>query len=148
MDDSVESSSLLRNADLALYKAKTDGRGISRVYEPQMSLQLRREVEQDRRQALGRGPARHPLSAADGAERGVEADEALLRWNHPQKAWFHRPTSFNRGIKRDRTHWKLGWNSPASWQYFAEEAFCRGKRSPAQFKSGKLVDVVSAALKI
>ena len=56
LDDSIDSSTLLRNADLALYKAKTDGRGVWRAYEPQMSLQivLRREVERDLRQALAK----------------------------------------------------------------------------------------------
>ena len=97
MDDSVDSSTLLRNADLALYRAKTDGRGICRVYEPQMSLQimLRREVERDLRQALAKDQLVIHYQPLLELERGTEVGfEALLRWNHPEKGMISPAISF------------------------------------------------------
>ncbi len=86
--DGEDADSLLRNADLALYRAKADGRGTLRYYEPDMDRRARerRALEAELRQALDGGQfelAYQPqLRLADGALCGVEA---LLRWNHPQR---------------------------------------------------------------
>ncbi len=133
MDNSVDSSTLLRNADLALYKAKTDGRGICRVYEPQMSLQimLRREMERDLRQALAEDQLVVHYQPLMELERGVEVGfEALLRWNHPQKGMIS-PADFHSdcGIERhDRAHWKLGARTILqAGRHLAEEPLRRGQ---------------------
>jgi predicted signal transduction protein with EAL and GGDEF domain len=77
---------LLRNADMALYRAKTDGRGIYRFFEPNMDalMQHRRALELDLRKALGGGEFElyyQPLVNLE--KRVVSGFEALLRWNHP-----------------------------------------------------------------
>jgi diguanylate cyclase (GGDEF)-like protein/PAS domain S-box-containing protein len=77
---------LLRNADLALYRAKAEGRGTYRFFESQMDSDVRerRMLELELRQALkDKEFVLHyqPLvSAEDNLPSGFEA---LIRWNHP-----------------------------------------------------------------
>ena len=153
LDDSVDSSTLLRNADLALYKAKTDGRGMCRAYEPQMSLQImmRREVEQDLRQALARDQLVIHYQPLMELERGVEVGfEALLRWNHPQKGMISPaafiPIAESSGMIVPIGNWVLEQSCKLA-ATLQKNLSIAVNISPAQFKSGKLVDVVSAALK-
>jgi diguanylate cyclase (GGDEF)-like protein/PAS domain S-box-containing protein len=153
LDDSVDSSALLRNADLALYRAKTDGRGICRVYEPQMSLQimLRREVERDLRQALAKDQLVIHYQPLMELERGVEVGfEALLRWNHPQKGMISPadfiPIAESSGMIVPIGNWVLEQSCRLA-ATLQKKLSVAVNISPAQFKSGKLVDVVSAALK-
>jgi len=82
----VGADELLRNADVAMYRAKRAGRGRHAMYEPEMRAVLvdRLQLEADLRGALDRGEmAVHyqPIVAlSTGETTGVEA---LLRWNHP-----------------------------------------------------------------
>lgn len=77
---------LLRNADLALYRAKADGRSVYRFFEGQMDTEARqrRMLEGELRDALGKDELvlyYQPLiSVSDGQTTGFEA---LIRWNHP-----------------------------------------------------------------
>lgn len=79
---------LLKNADLALYRAKTDGRGIFRIYEREMEarLQGRLTIEADLRRAIERGELelfyQPEVELASGE---ISACEALLRWPHPTR---------------------------------------------------------------
>jgi len=78
---------LLRKADVALYKAKSDGRSCCRTFSDEMDEHRRRRalIEAELRDALasGRGLAVHyqPIYANDD-ERLVGV-EALIRWDHP-----------------------------------------------------------------
>jgi diguanylate cyclase (GGDEF)-like protein len=79
---------LLRNADMALYRAKADGRGTYHFFEPQMDAQMqeRRRLELDLRKALIANQFElyyQPL--VDAGSREVSGFEALLRWNHPER---------------------------------------------------------------
>jgi len=86
--DGGDPETLLKNADMAMYRAKTDGRGTLRYFEPEMDARMRarRGLEADLRLALERQEFEllyQPQIDTDGhAVRGVEA---LLRWNHPQR---------------------------------------------------------------
>ena len=152
VDDSVDASALLMNADLALYKAKSDGRGICRVYEPQMSLQMivRREVEQDLRQALNKNQFVIHYQPLLDLDRGIEIGfEALLRWNHPEKGMI-APSAFipvaeASGMIVPIGTWVLEQSCllATTWQ---ENISIAVNVSPVQFKSGKLVDTVAGAL--
>ncbi|NQE60535.1 bifunctional diguanylate cyclase/phosphodiesterase [Caulobacter sp. RHG1] len=78
---------LLRQADVALYRAKEAGRGRFAFFEPEMdaALRLRKGLERDLRAALDDEAlkvAYQPLTDAKGAIVGVEA---LARWTHPQR---------------------------------------------------------------
>ncbi|MBS1700213.1 MAG: EAL domain-containing protein [Armatimonadetes bacterium] len=78
---------LVRNADAAMYAAKSQGKGCVELYDSDMGsdTHARMELEADLARALGAGQLilhYHPtISAQDGSVHGIEA---LLRWNHPQ----------------------------------------------------------------
>ncbi len=86
--DAAQSDQLLKNADTALYRAKADGRGIYRFFEPEMDalMQKRRALELDLRKALLNGEFElyyQPL--VNLAKNEISGFEALLRWNHPER---------------------------------------------------------------
>jgi diguanylate cyclase (GGDEF)-like protein len=86
--DGLRPDRLLRNADLALYRAKGDGRGTFRFFEPAMDLQMqtRRIIERDLRKALPAGEFElyyQPVVNLKSSE--ISGFEALIRWNHPDK---------------------------------------------------------------
>ena len=79
---------LVRNADLALYAAKGDGRGKHCFYEPSMHSEAaeRQLLENDLRQAIERGELSvhyQPIVRAAGEE--ISGFEALVRWQHPTR---------------------------------------------------------------
>ena len=84
--DSTEGSELIRLADIAVYRAKADGRGTMRRFEPRMEREVRqkRDIELDLRRALKENELTlfyQPQFASDG--RTVVGFEALVRWLHP-----------------------------------------------------------------
>ena len=86
--DGVSPDKLLRNADLALYRAKADGRGTFRFFEPAMDLQMqtRRIMEQDLRKALPAGEFElYYQPVVNLASSQISGFEALIRWNHPSR---------------------------------------------------------------
>jgi diguanylate cyclase (GGDEF)-like protein len=86
--DGLRPDRLLRNADLALYRAKGEGRGTFRFFEPAMDLQMqtRRIMEQDLRKALPDGEFElYYQPVINLASNAISGFEALIRWNHPQK---------------------------------------------------------------
>ena len=88
-DDGTEPDELLKNADMALYGAKTDGRGTYRFFELEMDARMkaRRDLEMDLRKALVNKEFElyyQPLVNLQTNE--ISAFEALLRWQHPN-AW-------------------------------------------------------------
>ncbi len=81
--DGATVESLTRNADLALYRSKDHGGGVTNSYEPTLHDQARdrREIEIELRSALERNEFEvhyQPVIHADGT---VDGFEALLRWN-------------------------------------------------------------------
>jgi diguanylate cyclase (GGDEF)-like protein/PAS domain S-box-containing protein len=95
-NDGSTPDKLLRNADLALYRAKGDGRGTFRFFEPAMDdqMQARRILEQDLRKALGCGEFElyyQPVVNLESNE--ISGFEALIRWNHP-KSGLISPATF------------------------------------------------------
>ena len=86
--DGAEPDQLLRNADMALYRAKAEGRGTYHFFQPEMDAQMqaRRSLELDLRKALAAGEFElyyQPL--IDLASDKVSGFEALVRWNHPER---------------------------------------------------------------
>jgi diguanylate cyclase (GGDEF)-like protein len=86
--DGSSADTLLRNADLALYRAKGDGRGTFRFFKPAMDeqMQTRRVMEQDLRKALAAGEFElyyQPVVSLESNK--ISGFEALIRWNHPEK---------------------------------------------------------------
>jgi diguanylate cyclase (GGDEF)-like protein len=85
--DAADATTLVANADAALYRAKADGRGNICFFEPEMDLRLRekRDLKQDIQLALERGEfcLHFQPQAAIGGE--IVGFEALLRWTHPRR---------------------------------------------------------------
>src|SRR5277367_6944005 len=79
---------LLRQADLAMYRAKADGRGVFRLFEPEMGAQAeqRRHLELDLRKAMQNGELHLKYQPIiDLREQRVTGFEALMRWQHPTR---------------------------------------------------------------
>jgi diguanylate cyclase (GGDEF)-like protein/PAS domain S-box-containing protein len=84
--DATDAEQLLKNADMALYGAKSSGRGTYRFFEPEMDARVkaRRAMEIDLRQALADGEFEmYYQPVVDIARDEVVGCEALLRWHHP-----------------------------------------------------------------
>jgi diguanylate cyclase (GGDEF)-like protein/PAS domain S-box-containing protein len=87
-DDGSTPETLLRNADLALYRAKSDGRGTFRFFEAGMDEHMltRLAMEQDLRKALPSGEFELYYQPVVNLQSGaISGFEALIRWNHPQR---------------------------------------------------------------
>lgn len=86
-NDGKSSVELLRNADLAMYRAKDRGRNNFQYYTPEMNIRAveRLRLETNLREAIARGQLavyyQPKVNAATGAVTGMEA---LLRWQHPE----------------------------------------------------------------
>ena len=86
--DDCEVDKLLKNADLALYRAKREGGSSYQLYDPQMNaeIQSRKAIEQDLRLALERGELfieyQPQIDISSGRIIGAEA---LSRWRHPER---------------------------------------------------------------
>lgn len=87
--DSSDRTDLLRKADIALYRAKKDGRGCWREFTADMdnTVKLRRSIEEDLRVALkeGTGLCLHYQPQIEGDQKNVIGFEALIRWDHPTR---------------------------------------------------------------
>jgi len=86
--DGTSPDQLIRNADLALYRAKGDGRSTYRFFGPEMDaqMQVRRSMEQDLRKALAAGEFElHYQPVVNLANDEISCVEALIRWHHPEK---------------------------------------------------------------
>jgi len=85
--DGATSDVLLMNADMALYRAKAEGRNTFRYFEPQMNAtsQKRRQIETDMRIAIEEGQFELYYQPQIALETNtVSGFEALIRWNHPE----------------------------------------------------------------
>ncbi len=87
-NDADETDTLLRNADIAMYRAKEQGRDNYQLYAPAMHAQIaeRMTLENELRRALEHGELvvyyQPQVEIANGRIVGVEA---LVRWQHPQR---------------------------------------------------------------
>lgn len=87
-DDSENIDTLMKNADLAMYQAKYQGRNIFQFYRPELNFQVEHRIRMERE--LRRALKKHEfelyyqpqLDVSTGQVVGVEA---LIRWNHPER---------------------------------------------------------------
>ena len=94
--DGRDASTLLKNADLALYRAKQDGRGVFRFFEPSLdaAARRRRQIELDLREAMRSGQLRLDYQPIfDLKTDAISGFEALMRWEHPERGPIH-PVEF------------------------------------------------------
>jgi len=151
-NDGIDPDELLKKADLALYRAKEDGRGTFRFFEPEMDakMQQRRALELDLRQALPLGQFevfyQPVVNVADGQVSGFEA---LLRWHHPQRGLVPPdefiPLAEEIGLINAIGSWVLK-QACAEATKWRNDIHIAVNLSPVQFKNKTLVLDVIAAL--
>ena len=150
--DGTEPDQLLKNADMALYRAKADGRNAFRLFEASMDakMQARRELELDLRRALVSGEFelyyQPQISLKDKRLIGLEA---LLRWNHPTRGRIS-PDQFiglaeETGLIVPLGEWVLrqACSQAAIWPSDVRVAV---NLSPVQFRNKNLLPTVLAAV--
>jgi diguanylate cyclase (GGDEF)-like protein len=149
--DGVDPDQLLKNADMALYRAKSDGHGLYRFFEPEMDarMQVRRRLEMDLRKAIANSEFElfyQPL--VDMKTEYVTGFEALIRWRHPKRGLVPPldfiPVAEETGLIVPIGDWVLrqACVEAATWPSGVKVAV---NLSPIQFKSkGLLLSVVSA----
>jgi len=150
--DGVSTDQIMRNADLALYRAKGDGRGTYRFFEQEMDtqMQVRRALECDLRKAL---PAQefelYYQPVVDLKTNAISGFEALIRWRHPDKGLV-APNTFiplaeEIGLIVPLGEWVIrdACATAAKWPDNLKIAV---NLSPAQFKSPGLIQMIADAL--
>src|ERR1051326_1057486 len=150
--DGTEPDQLLKNADMALYGAKADGRGTYRFFEAEMDKRMkeRRDLEMDLRQALTNGEFElHYQPLVNLQTNEITAFEALLRWHHPAKGLISPadfiPIAEETGLIVSIGEWVLrtACKETANWPDHVKVAV---NLSPAQLKTKNLVSIVKTAL--
>ena len=143
---------ILKNADLAMYAAKSAGRRTYRFFEPVMDAQVqaRRILEINLRQAMSDDALEvyyQPcISLQDNSITGCEA---LVRWRHPERGMVPPsefiPIAEETGLINQLGEWVLA-TACAEAMTWPDEVNLAVNVSPVQFKSGTLALKIVAAL--
>jgi diguanylate cyclase (GGDEF)-like protein/PAS domain S-box-containing protein len=150
--DGSNPDQLLKNADMALYRAKADGRSAYRFFETEMDAQAqaRRLLELDLRAALLRGEFDvHYQPIYDLKADRITCFEALVRWNHPVLGMIPPldfiPLAEDTGLIVPIGDWVLrkACTDAAGW---SQKVCVAVNLSPVQFKNRSLVQSIAAAL--
>ena len=150
--DATEPDLLLKNADMALYGAKADGRATYRFFEAEMDARMkaRRELDMDLRKALANGEFDlHYQPLVNIQNNEITAFEALLRWHHPVRGLVSAgefiPLAEETGLIIPLGEWVLqrACQETANWPTNIKVAV---NLSPAQLNSRSLTEVVVNAL--
>jgi len=150
--DGADLDQLLRNADLALYGAKGDGRRTYRFFETGMDrrARARRSLELELRQAISDGSLEPHYQPVVNIEDGqISCCEALLRWRHPERGMISPaefiPIAEDSGLINQLGLWVLNTAcaEAATWPDHVRVAV---NVSPVQFRSQSLALNVAAAL--
>ena len=143
---------LLRNADLALYRAKSGGRGTLRFFEPEMDAQMqaRRLMESDLRRALVAHEFEvHYQPIVNLQSNEISAFEALIRWQHSERGMVSPaafiPLAEEIGLIVPLGEWVLRTACSAAARWPDHTKICVNL-SAVQFRSRGLVEVVIGAL--
>ena len=148
----MNTESFLKSADLAMYSAKSEGRGTYRIFDPQMdeAVQIRRSLERDMRTALAQGEFElfyQPL--VNLQTKKVTAFEALMRWHHSDRGAVPPsefiPVAEEMGLIVQLGEWALrcACLEAVKWP---DEIRVSVNLSPLQFAKGNLVSTVMSAL--
>ena len=150
--DGADGVTLMKNADLALYRAKSEGKSTYQFFEPELDAQarLRRQTELDLRNALRDGGFElnfQPLYSL--AEVKMTGFEALIRWNHPERGKVSPaefiPLAEETGLILPIGDWVIreACRRAAQWP---EEISVAVNISPKQFTSPGLASTILQAL--
>src|SRR5215475_8922761 len=148
----MNTENFLKSADLAMYAAKSEGRGTYRMFDPQMdaAVQTRRSMERDMRTALAQGGFSlfyQPL--VNLQTKRVTAFEALMRWHHAERGNVPPsefiPIAEEMGLIVQMGEWALrqAFSEAVRWP---DDIRVSVNLSPLQFSKGNLVSSVVSAL--
>ncbi len=150
--DGTDLDQLIKNADLAMYGAKADGRRTHRFFEPAMDARAKAQLamQQDLRQALVDGGFEiHYQPVVDLGNDVVTGCEALLRWRHPERGMISPaefiPVAEDTGLIVELGEWVLrtACAEAASWPDHVRLAV---NVSPVQLKCPTLALKIASAL--
>ena len=152
--DGIDADQLLKNGDMALYRAKAEGRGTSRFFELEMDMrmQARRALELDMRKAFMHGEFElYYQPVINVRTNEITTCEALLRWHHPARGMVPPsefiPLAEDIGLIVPIGEWVLrtACSDAMSWPSDIRVAV---NLSPVQFKSKRLLESVITALSV
>jgi diguanylate cyclase (GGDEF)-like protein len=150
--DSNKPDQLMKNADLALYRAKANGGGAFRFFEAEMDarMQARHALELDLRKAVVNGEFELFYQPVIDVKTGqINSFEALIRWHHPERGMIAPlefiPVAEETGLIVQIGEWVLrrACSEAVRWPKHITIAV---NLLPAQFKSRNLVPMVINAL--
>ncbi|WP_157190135.1 putative bifunctional diguanylate cyclase/phosphodiesterase [Novosphingobium sp. Rr 2-17] len=150
-DDGEDATTLLSNADAALYRAKNEGRGTTRFYEAAMDKKIheQRVLQQDLRFAVSRDElllCYQPQATVSGEITGFEA---LVRWQHPERGTIGPdvfiPLAEQSGVILEMGEWILR-EACAEAALWAKPLQIAVNLSPIQFRHGDLALLVHEIL--
>jgi diguanylate cyclase (GGDEF)-like protein len=150
--DESAGAPLLRLADIALYRAKSEGRQTFRFFEPAMDseLQSRRRLETDLRKALVKGELEvffQPIN--DAKTKSIRSFEALARWRHPDRGLISPsefiPLAEDSGLIVQLGEWVLRAACKEA-THWPEDVRVSVNLSACQFKAGGLAKTIRDAL--
>ena len=151
-DDGVEPNELMKKADLALYRKKSEGRNGFQFFDARMTADAdaRHQLAQELRNAVSNGEIEvHYQPIIDASTRKPCGVEALARWRHPTRGNIPPlqfiPLAEECGFIVPLGEWVLqrACTDAAAWPSEIKVAV---NLSPAQFKSSNLLDVILCAL--
>jgi diguanylate cyclase (GGDEF)-like protein len=150
--DGLSPDPLLRNADLALYRAKSHGRGTVCFFESEMDAQMqaRRALEQDLRKAfIGREFELHYQPIINLETDEISGFEALIRWPHSERGMVPPntfiPLAEEIGLIVPLGEWALRTACSTAARWPDHLKICVNL-SPVQFRTRGLVQMVVGAL--
>ncbi|HKJ95356.1 MAG TPA: EAL domain-containing protein [Gammaproteobacteria bacterium] len=157
--DARDADTLRRQADLAMYRAKREGRNSYRFFRESMTQQARRhtQVERELGRAIERDQLRlHYQPIIEAASGRLIGGEALLRWAHPERGLLE-PEHFlfvaeDTGQILELGRWVIGtasreWSSWCAGRPSADVPFLSLNLSPGQISSDRACRDTIAALK-
>ena len=151
----VSADTLLKNADMALYRAKADGRGTFCFFRDEMAqtVEARRILELDLRKALANEEFELYYPAAGQSQVGTDIAtcEALLRWNHPVRGTVSPidiiPVAEDMGLIVDLGRWILR-KACMECMKWPEAVSVAVNFSPQQFHQRDILSEVRYALEV
>jgi len=148
----VDLDQILKNADLAMYAAKSAGRRTYRFFEPDMDAQVRarRILEMDLRQAIAYGGLEvYYQPCVSIQDNRITGCEALLRWRHSERGMISPaefiPIAEDTGLIDQIGEWVLA-TACAEAATWPDDIKLAVNVSPVQFRSGTLALKIVAAL--
>ena len=145
-ESGLDRAELLRKADIALYRAKSEGRDCYRHFTECMDerVQYRSAIEEDLRAALASGDQLrvHYQPEMDAEGKAIVGIEALVRWQHPERGLISPeqfvPIAEETGLISALGEWVLGEACKAARRW--PDLFIAVNLSPVQFRTSGFAD--------